>query len=56
MTGLAQVRGLRGATEAEGDLSGRLTADLEYVSGWLLRRDFGIIVATLRVLMHDRAY
>lgn len=56
MTGLAQVRGWRGATEVEGDLSGRLAADLEYVSGWSLRRDIAIIVATLRVLMHDRAY
>jgi lipopolysaccharide/colanic/teichoic acid biosynthesis glycosyltransferase len=56
MTGLAQVRGLRGATEVEGDLSGRLNADLEYVAGWSLRRDIRIIAATLRVLVHDRAY
>lgn len=56
MTGLAQVRGLRGATDAEDDLSGRLNADLEYVSGWSLRRDIRIIVATLRVLSHERAY
>lgn len=56
MTGLAQVRGLRGATEAEDDLSGRLNADLEYVAGWSLRRDIRIIVATLRVLRHDRAF
>lgn len=56
ITGLAQVRGLRGATEEEEDLSGRLNADLEYVAGWSLRRDVAIIVATLRVLIHERAY
>lgn len=56
LTGLAQVRGLRGATETESDLSGRLNSDLEYVSGWSLWRDIGIILATFRVLVHDRAF
>lgn len=56
LTGLAQVRGLRGATESESDLSGRLHSDLEYVTGWSLWRDIGIILATFRVLVHDRAY
>jgi lipopolysaccharide/colanic/teichoic acid biosynthesis glycosyltransferase len=56
LTGLAQVRGLRGATETESDLSGRLHSDLEYVSGWSLWRDIGIILATFRVLVHDRAF
>jgi lipopolysaccharide/colanic/teichoic acid biosynthesis glycosyltransferase len=56
MTGLAQVRGLRGATDQEADLAGRLNADLEYVFGWSLWRDLTIIAATLRVLVHDRAY
>jgi lipopolysaccharide/colanic/teichoic acid biosynthesis glycosyltransferase len=56
LTGLAQVRGLRGATETESDLSGRLHSDLEYVSGWSLWRDIGILLATFRVLVHDRAF
>lgn len=56
MTGLAQVRGWRGATESETDLAGRLAADLEYLHGWSLWRDVRILVATLRVLIHDRAY
>lgn len=56
LTGLAQVRGLRGSTERESDLQTRLNADLEYLDGWSLWRDITIIVQTLRVLVHDRAY
>jgi lipopolysaccharide/colanic/teichoic acid biosynthesis glycosyltransferase len=56
MTGLAQVRGLRGATDTEGDLSSRLQADLEYLAGWSIWRDLKISLATLRVLVHSQAY
>lgn len=56
MTGLAQVRGLRGATDHETDLVERLQADLEYLDGWTLGRDLGIILGTLRVIVHRRAY
>ena len=56
MTGLAQIRGLRGATDTEDDLSSRLQADLEYLAGWSLLRDVSISFATLRVSVHDRAY
>lgn len=56
MTGLAQIRGFRGATEEEADLTNRLQADLEYVSGWSIWRDMAIIVATFRVLTHRNAY
>lgn len=56
LTGLAQVRGLRGATERESDLASRLNADLEYLNGWSLMRDFSIMAATVRVLVHDQAY
>jgi len=56
ITGLAQIRGHRGATDTEGHLSDRLLADLEYVVGWSLWRDIGILIATLRVLTHDRAF
>ncbi|WP_308430066.1 sugar transferase [Novosphingobium arvoryzae] len=56
LTGLAQIRGLRGATEQEDDLTQRLQADLEYQAGWSILRDLGIIFKTLRVLVHDRAY
>lgn len=56
LTGLAQVRGLRGATEREADLASRLNADLEYLNGWSLWRDLGIMAATVRVLVHEQAY
>lgn len=56
MTGLAQVRGWRGATGKASDLESRLNADLEYLYGWSLRRDLAILAATMRVLVHDRAY
>jgi lipopolysaccharide/colanic/teichoic acid biosynthesis glycosyltransferase len=56
MTGLAQIRGLRGATDTEDDLSSRLQADLEYLAGWSIWRDLRIALATVRVMVHDRAY
>lgn len=56
ITGLAQVRGFRGNTFEESDLQSRLDADLEYVAEWSLWRDIEILVATLRVLKHDKAF
>ncbi|MFN3990964.1 MAG: sugar transferase [Erythrobacter sp.] len=56
LTGLAQVRGHRGATEHEKDLTDRLQADLEYIANWSLRRDIAIVIRTLAVLRHDNAY
>ena len=56
MSGLAQVRGFRGATELESDLVNRLQSDLEYLEGWTILRDVKIILLTLRVLVHDRAF
>lgn len=56
MTGLAQVRGHRGATDREEDLINRLQSDLEYVTDWSVWRDLRIIFATLRVLSHHNAY
>lgn len=56
LTGLAQVRGFRGATEKMADLTDRLQADLEYLSGWSIWRDIAIIFATFRVLAHRNAF
>lgn len=56
LTGLAQIRGLRGATVLEQDLSDRLGADLEYISRWSIWLDVIIILRTFRVIMHDRAF
>lgn len=56
ITGLAQVRGFRGATEKTSDFTDRLNSDLEYLSGWRLWRDIAILAATLKVLVHPNAY
>ncbi|MFC3098003.1 sugar transferase [Alteraurantiacibacter palmitatis] len=56
ITGLAQVRGFRGATDTERDLTDRLNADMEYLNTWSLWGDIKIIFATVKVLVHDRAF
>ena len=56
LSGLAQVRGFRGATDHESDLIDRLQADLEYLEGWTIMRDIQIIFLTLRVLVHEKAF
>lgn len=56
ITGLAQVRGFRGATHESSDLVNRLQADLEYLAGWTIWRDVAILFRTLRVLVHRNAY
>lgn len=56
MTGLAQVRGFRGATTKRSDLMDRLQADLEYLDGWSVDRDIAILARTISVLVHRNAY
>jgi exopolysaccharide biosynthesis polyprenyl glycosylphosphotransferase len=56
LTGLAQVRGFRGATDRHIDLVNRLHADLEYLDDWTIWRDLKIILMTFRVLMHKNAF
>ena len=56
ITGLAQVRGQRGATPERGDLLARLQSDLEYFENWSLWRDVTILAATLKVVVHRNAY
>ncbi len=56
ITGLAQVRGFRGATLKIADLTDRLQADMEYIQGWNIWRDLAILVNTARVIWHPNAY
>lgn len=56
LSGLAQIRGFRGATDHDNDLIYRLQSDLEYLEGWTIWRDIQILLMTMRVLVHDRAY
>ena len=54
MTGLAQIRGYRGATETEEHLTNRLQLDLEYIRDWSPWLDLKILVATLRLLVPEK--
>ncbi|WP_254606406.1 sugar transferase [Sphingomonas bacterium] len=56
LTGLAQVRGFRGATLVEDDLRNRLRADLEYLENWSIWRDLKIIFLTVKVVFHRNAF
>lgn len=56
LTGLAQVRGHRGATIHENDLIRRLESDMEYLSHWSLLNDITILLRTVLVLLHRNAY
>lgn len=56
ITGLAQVRGHRGATHSREDLEKRLGADLEYLSDWNVWKDVGILFATAKVVIHRNAF
>jgi lipopolysaccharide/colanic/teichoic acid biosynthesis glycosyltransferase len=44
------------ATHEREDLANRLQADLEYLSGWSIWRDLGILLATLKVVKHKNAF
>ena len=56
VTGLAQIRGYRGATVSKADLTNRLSADLEYLRNWSMGRDLWILMRTMLVLRHDNAF
>jgi exopolysaccharide biosynthesis polyprenyl glycosylphosphotransferase len=56
ITGLAQVRGLRGATEKRGDIEKRVGADLEYINSWSIWLDIKILLQTARVVFHRNAF
>ena len=56
LTGLAQIRGYRGATEKREDLECRVKADLEYATNWSPWLDFLILLKTARVVVHSNAY
>lgn len=56
LTGLAQIRGFRGATEQKVDLTMRLQSDLEYVTTWSLRSDIRILLGTVTVVFHKNAF
>lgn len=56
LTGLAQIQGLRGATQCSSDLTDRIEADLAYLRSWSLVSDLRIILKTVQVLFGPKAY
>jgi exopolysaccharide biosynthesis polyprenyl glycosylphosphotransferase len=50
ITGLAQVRGLRGEARSADDIRLRIESDLEYVEGWSFWLDCKIIIKTIIVV------
>lgn len=56
VTGLAQVRGFRGATVQATDLTNRLSSDLEYLRDWSMSKDLWILFRTIFVIRHDNAF
>jgi len=56
ITGLAQVRGLRGATDTRSDIEKRVGADLEYINSWSIWLDIKILLQTIRVVLHRNAF
>ncbi len=56
ITGLAQVRGYRGATDLPQDLENRLLADLEYIESWSFTRELLIFLSTIKVVVHKNAF
>jgi Undecaprenyl-phosphate glucose phosphotransferase len=51
LTGLAQVRGLRGQTDTEEKLIARVDADLEYIETWSVWLDLIILLRTALVVL-----
>lgn len=56
LTGLAQIRGLRGATQSRRDIEARVAADLEYINNWSLWMDVKVLLLTVRVIIHRNAH
>ena len=56
ITGLAQVRGLRGETSEIGSMQQRIEADIEYINNWSLWLDLTILFRTLGALTGKNAY
>ncbi len=51
MTGLAQVKGLRGSTAVPGSIDARVDADMAYIKSWSLWLDLRILSRTFAAVI-----
>ena len=51
LTGLAQIKGLRGSTAAPGSIEARVAEDLAYVQSWSLMLDMQILSKTMAAVI-----
>ena len=56
ITGLAQVRGLRGETTDIDQMAQRIEADIEYINNWSIWLDLAILVRTTTAFTGKQAY
>lgn len=57
LTGLAQIKGLRGATGELEEMSARVKADVDYIDNWTLLTDLRIMLLTVpHLLLAENAY
>lgn len=57
LTGLAQIKGLRGATGEVEEMSERIKADIDYIDNWTLLTDLRIMLLTVpHLLLAENAY
>ena len=56
ITGLAQVRGLRGETSEIHLMAQRIESDIEYINNWSVWLDLSILMRTLGALSGKNAY
>ena len=56
ITGLAQVRGLRGETKDIEQMIRRVDSDIEYINNWSLWLDFIILLRTVSAFSGKQAY
>ena len=54
ITGLAQVRGLRGEIRTVDRAKRRVELDKQYIDNWSLLLDIRILMATFRAVLFDR--